>query len=223
MEWSIGTHKYTQRRCWKVIYESHVTLSTGEMELSSALSSPQMMSHLLLQHGDDLTDSSRHRRMALAMTYTCDCLSAIWSLIAFILFQFENCFNQQPQHLQRAGWGYLRVFVCVDVVVVISREPNQEAKHTEGFRESPTQWNKREKNKRESFDLAITMAAVINCLINVSSDTSTHADNRHTVRDVHSASMNIMANKYAQHVQYFANQHNPFGKQTNLCDSFMQC
>lgn len=149
MEWSIGTHKYTQRRCWKVIYESHVTLSTGEMELSSALSSPQMMSHLLLQHGDDLTDSSRHRPMALAMTYTCDCLSAIWSLIAFILFQFENCFNQQPQHLQRAGWGYLRVFVCVDVVVVISCEPSGSKTYRRLSRESDTvkQEGKKQKGK----------------------------------------------------------------------------
>lgn len=70
-------HKHAHRRCWKVICESHVTLSTREIKPFSALSSPQMMSHLLLlllQHGDDLTDSAGHRQMTSVMTWSCNCL-----------------------------------------------------------------------------------------------------------------------------------------------------
>lgn len=102
MDWSTHTHKCMQRSCWKVISESHVTLSTLWMEWSSEPSSPQIMSHLL-QHCDDLIDSASHR----LMTYS---YRSIRNLTIHLCFSpFENCFNQQPR-LQRAGRGCIFVY-----------------------------------------------------------------------------------------------------------------
>lgn len=188
------------------------------MELSSVLSSPRMTSYLLLlQHGDDLTDSAGHRLMTSRWpTATTVYLKSNHKQHSFFVFSAlinnHNIYRDEGVRWCVCVW----IWLLQSVVNLIRKNNIYEAFCGDTVRREKANKRRKRRKRLEFWP----------CNHNDCRDQLPHqcffwseymrwqrADSQGCSP---SMSVSVMGDKHARHVHCFANQQRPFWK-TNMC------